>query len=316
MTSAPFWTRFDGQFAASIGSQLIAIAGIIVLALASARIVWLVAAGAEHQVSPPRASAVSGGPSVLADYSVLERITPFYRAGSQPVQATAIEIAPSEAEEAPETDLDMTLHGVIASGVDAGRAVISVSSGEQIRYAIGDDIEDASGVSIHRIFADGVLINRSGEIERLPFRGDGALSAISLVGDAEPDLRGTQAAASPPTEASLASTSPPAPTRPSPTKASAQLTRTEVFDLAAGIWFDPNTGQAGPGFAVFPTRNAALFQKAGLRPGDIVREAGGVLLTSEADFAQLLADLENQSSLDLLLIRNEAERLLTIRLSD
>ena len=173
--------RFDSDVLASAAARLLAVAGVIGLALALSKVFWLIAAGPGHEVGIPRAGLAAEGPAILADYSIIERVTPFAGVG---VVAPLSDQSESSFSSAPETDLDLTLHGIIVSGEDAGRAVISSSESSQKRYAIGDAVDGAGGATISRIFGDTVLLDRAGVIERLEFTENGELGAIQLVNGA------------------------------------------------------------------------------------------------------------------------------------
>lgn len=310
VTAQSLIDRIDGESAASLAANTLIVAGLIGLAIALSKLFWLAVAGASHQVSMTRAGSDAALPSVQADYSLIERVTPF----QSTIPLSQILAEPEATfSSAPETDLDLTLHGIIVSGEDAGRAMISSANAPQKRYAIGDAVDGADGAKISRIFADTVLLDRAGVVERLEFSSDGALGAIQIIGE--------EASASEPAP----ETSSPAPPATEPTTsvrgsaenpiaASSRLSRSELLLLAESIRLDPNTGDAGSGYSLFPTRNAELFNRAGLAPGDIAKAAGGITLADEADFSRLMSQLDETSSLELLLIRNGEYRLLTIGL--
>ncbi len=90
----------------------------------------------------------------MADRAMLAQFDPFFpaRAGS--------------GENLPITALPFTLHGVRSdSATGRGSAIIAAGDGQQMVYAVGEEIAD--GVSLAAIAADHVVLNRSGSREAL-----------------------------------------------------------------------------------------------------------------------------------------------------
>lgn len=314
MTRDAFFNGLDGQTLAGMAATAITIVGVIFSALALSNLTWSVLAGPGHAVELPSSGSAAPGASVRADYSILERMTPFQ--GTAPAMPETIE-QKMDSSQAPETDLDLVLHGIIASGEDAGRVVISSGEGLQKRYSIGDTVDGANGATVNRVYADSVLLDRDGSIERLPYSGDGTLGALQRLDDPSSNTTvqspTTRVSAAPP--ANEPSTEAPA-SAASAVRASARLSRNDFLTLAQSLRFDPDTGLETGGVSVFPTRNAELFQQAGLRPGDVVQSAGGIAVAGQADFTRLMAQVDTEKTIDLSLVRNGEQRLLTINIDD
>jgi len=88
-----------------------------------------------------------------------------------------------------------------------------------------------------------------------------------------------------------------------------------LLTLGQSIRLDSDTGGVSAGFSVFPTRNAQLLARAGLRSGDVLTHAGGVELRQESDLDRVLATLETERRISLRIVRNGRERGVTLRLS-
>lgn len=298
------------------------------LALAAARVTWIALAGAGHDVATPM---VASGPTARragadADLSILERVTPF-RAGP----ATADPQAEAEALAAPETELDLRLFGVRAGSDETGVAYIAAEGQEQAGYGVGDEIDGTDGVRLERIFSDSVLLRRNGQLERLMRGGEREGTGIVTLGGArQPAPEATRALASPgaPADAAVGTTGRSQAPDPSPSASNesdatesrrrlAFIGRAELLDLAQSIRLDPKTGGVeGGGFSVFPTRNAGLLAKAGLRPGDVVQRIGGIELTREADLGRVLSQLDGERRVDIRLVRDGERQILTLELED
>lgn len=86
---------------------------------------------------------------------------------------------------APNTTLDLTLQGILAaSDKSMARAIIMSGKRRTKLYSVGESIEGA-GVSIEKINAHEVLLNRNGAIESLPLKktkAGGSRSIISYSG--------------------------------------------------------------------------------------------------------------------------------------
>jgi len=107
--------------------------------------------------------AVAPGPASTAPSFRIEDVVAahlFGRVDVKPVASTA---------NAPETRLNMTLHGVIASEQEGStaRAIIEVAGKDSKSYRIGDRVE-GTDATVHGIEAKRVLLERNGVIESLP----------------------------------------------------------------------------------------------------------------------------------------------------
>ena len=67
--------------------------------------------------------------------------------------------------DAPATKLNLTLNGVLALGAGQGYAIIQDRSRKDVLYHI--DSEIISGVTLHSVYADYVLLSRAGRQEKL-----------------------------------------------------------------------------------------------------------------------------------------------------
>lgn len=300
-----------GRLNAVLAALVTALA-VILLALAAARLFWAVVAGPATDIAPP-SPAASRASAVNADFSVLERATPFRR-----MQAgTAVAATPDTvASDAPDTALSLTLHGVF--GLDeTAVAYISAGEGPQTAYRPGDRIDGLASVTVERILPDTVLLRREGRLERLTNRSP-TRAIIPLNGAPREPIDADVAEAVPfGTGADEAVEEAPAQPPPEPTRRlAARINRAELEELAASLRIDPKNNGLDHGVSVFPTRNAALMQRAGLRAGDVVQRIGGVRIDGEADLARIIAEVENETVIEVALVRSDQPHLLTLRLDN
>ena len=311
MTSVPFDFDTLGNGVVRHIPTVVSVSSVLVLGYAAATLFWHIYAGTSHLVSVSGVNTRAEQVLIAGDYSLLERATPFQSNADNSVVGLS---SPAETDviDAPETDLDLTLHGLIATGNDAGRAIISSENTAQKNYTIGDTVDNAGGAVISRIYADSVLLDRDGTVERLRLDDESALSPVNV------PATESQAQTAPPSLASSVDSTDSEDPRTSDTsnqlELSSLLTREELRSLVQNIRFDPDTGSVGRGLSIFPRRTPLLFRKAGLQAGDVLVNAGGAELNEAAELPQLLEQIDNETKFEVVLIRGSQEILLTIQI--
>ena len=131
--------------------------------MSSAKLVWSLFSG---DSSPNAASDVKTAPPKLAkppppkpDYG--SQIARLHLMGK-----ASIANNPAIADQnAPVTSLNLTLSGVLALGAGEGFAIIENETKKNNYYHIDDEI--TSGVTLHSVFPDYVLLARSGRTEKI-----------------------------------------------------------------------------------------------------------------------------------------------------
>src|SRR5690606_16645810 len=225
-----------------------------------------------------------------ADFSALEDSHLF---GEATVEAEPDEPVTSELD-APETTLPLTLTGVTADeNGKLSRAHIISGRSEQRTYAIGDEIENA-GATLHAVYRDRVIINRSGQLETLRFDETRTVSAASRI-----------ARPAPPPPPPAQETYPDTSLRDVVTENSASLTH--VFRMA------PHTdGGQIVGFRLNPGREREVFDALGLMPGDIVTEINGITLDAPDKALQVFEALGESTQASVTLLRDGVPNVLII----
>ncbi len=239
----------------------------VALAYRLAGLTWLVveapAPPAPEAAPSPAVTAARSGPGDLGA-----------RIGARHLFGRIDAPAPRSAVEAPETQLDLTLTGVVFTKEDPARAqaIIARGNADERRYRIGDELQ--GGARIEAIYRDRVLLRRGGRYEtlRLPRERVGEIgSSAGAAPHAAPD--------------------------------SAALSRT-VRHYRARLAEDPVGlarefpavavhGRDGSlrGYRVTGRDPAGLVEKAGLRPGDVVTAVNGVRLDDPQTSLRALRDL-------------------------
>ena len=291
---------------------------VLLLAFLVARFIWISQGGPQSlMTSPPMQGATSAHTYTQIDTTILLSSTPFRSVAPIPAMETIVE------EETPETELNLVLNGVRTDGDGEGVAFVTGENGQQRRYYRGDAVDGVSGVTIDRIYADGVILTRNGRVEKLTTKDQMGDRAIRPADESDLLSRENGGARQVNTQSS-GDTEPATEARKSQTveavqqssqihSHSAQLSRSEMLSFMQWARFDPQTQGNVPGVTVFPT-NSAIFKKSGLRSRDIIQNIAGVKMEAGVDYALLLQDIEAEEKIELRLLRNGAPVELTIRM--
>lgn len=184
----------------------------------------------------------------------------------------------SNLDAAPDTQLSLTLLGIFAgTRKEESRALIGQPNGDEKPYSIGQDV--VNGVSLEAIFADRVVLSRNGQLETLRLDKDKPGAEFTGGGNSE---GGSTPALGQVRQELLAD----------PNKA-AEYIRVQPV----------NVGGKMKGYRVYPGQNQALFNGAGLHPGDLVTAVNGVQLDDTQKAMQMLTDLSKAGSVSVVLDR-------------
>ncbi len=186
-------------------------------------------------------------------------------------------------EDAPESRLNLTLTGVLAShGAAPSRILVKGSGGEGEKiFASGQTLPGDAKIASVR--PDRVILEKNGHFETLKL----PRSVVPL------DGKSARAAAPPP-----------------PSEAAITLGRLqEQFqtqpDVVLGQFVVVPVNKDGVfgGYALQSARDPELLEKLGLVPGDVITKINGVALTSPMKGVEALASLGKSQSLHLTLLR-------------
>lgn len=269
---------------------LVQVALVLMLAATLAQLTWkLIPLPARSLAPPPVAfggAAARGdrGPGTGATWDIAR----WHLFGEKPVGREIPAV-----ESLPETQLNLTLSGVVASGgATGGGAIIAAPGGSEAFYAINAQLP--GGAILKEVHPDRVVLERNGRLETLRLPRDG----LGNLGGAAP---ATEAPAAPPSRAARTGAEAPPP-------ANLREFRDRVLSdpQSAGNLVQINPKSADGrfvGYELQPGQDAGLFARAGLAPGDIVTSVNGVRLDSPAKALSLLRGLSTAEE-----IRLEVER--------
>jgi len=264
------------------------VTGVLVIAIAYqlATLTWTLVPGSTPAVAPPSRSP---GGTITAprqtDYDVLKGLY------GEAAEQTEVVIAP--VVEAPDTTLSLTLRGILSKEDDpAGPngSVIIENRSESKTYYVGQQIEGADGATLHSVYSDRVLLNRSGRLETLRLPKD--LAASSPGGPM----------AMPPLPQAQGQT---APLRDVISQNAAKLT--DIIRPAPHV----QEGQI-VGFRVNPGRDRATFEALGFQPGDVVTDINGTVLDDVSQGLQIFQSLGEATQANVTVLRDGVPQVLVI----
>jgi len=208
-------------------------------------------------------------------------------------------------EDAPETNLKLTLTGVTASNVEARSAAIIQNNGVQEIYAIDESINGTRAV-LKKVYNDRVHIRHSGRLETLMLDGfdynesknkNNRTSGKTIAKNRGPIQNATEN------------------TRVD-NRSNAVLTK-QAQSLRKDINEDPGKitdylkispkredGQI-IGYRLMPGKNPEFFKTSGLKSGDVAIQMNGFDLSQPSEAAQALKALKQEQELSLLVKRND-----------
>lgn len=186
----------------------------------------------------------------------------------------------TDSRNAPTTSMAMVLAGTIANeDPKKGFALIGDSAASARVYAVGASLP--SGVRLHEVYRDRVIIDRSGALEALLLPRNAAVLG-----------------APPPTAARVQDT---------PLQAAQEALQRNPDALSEIVRAQP-VGDLGAGkirgVRVFPGRNTAAFSKLGLRAGDLVTSVNGTPLDDPNRALEIFATLQSVPEARVGVVRN------------
>jgi general secretion pathway protein C len=284
-TLAPLYQRYARWLPAALDLLLAAL-----IARLLAQLIWALVpapAAAAWHAAPVQAAAPD--PSSRVDLGRISSAQLFglYQAPANP--------ALDKIKSAPDTQLPLTLLGILANSKEKSRSRALISSGSDEKpYSVKDAV--TAGVTLTAIFVDRVVLSRNGQLETLrldkdqPSSNDAPLAVASS---------GDDSAAT-----SLAQI-----------RAQMLANPAKAQDYIRVQPAPSPTGNSQMGYRIYPGRDHSVFTAAGLRPGDVVTSINGVQLDDPAKSLQLLSDLSQANMVTLTVQRGGETQTVNVNLS-
>ncbi len=199
-----------------------------------------------------------------------------------------VKVAAPESADLPETNLKLTLRGVIASSEPSeARAIVADPSGKENFYKIDDKLP--GNAVLKEVHGDRIVIQRGVRYETLKL---------------PKELLGLSATSPAPRRAAQQST----PVRGGPLKSLGQVRDVLLNDpqrLADVLRIMPKRNKGRfVGYELQPGRDTQFLSRHGLMPGDVVTSINGVQLDSPVKGLSLMKDVSTMEMLDIEVERN------------
>ncbi|SET39648.1 type II secretion system protein GspC [Thalassotalea agarivorans] len=214
-------------------------------------------------------------------------------------------------ESAPETRLNISLSGLVASDDPSVAAAIITSSGAQETYGVGEKIK-GTRATLERVLPDRVLIKQSGKLETLMLDGfDYETSASSNNSSARASSTQSRGVSNARTMPNNREIGPSVRTQSSDAfRASAQSLRDDLKDdpgkISDYLKISPKKENGEIiGYLLRPGKNRDFFNEAGLKSGDIATSVNGLDLTNPMEAAEALRQIRSESQIALMVRRGE-----------
>lgn len=267
------------QRRAAMAVQLLAL---VLLAATLANLTWRLIPAGKEPIVPAAQTPVAGAahPS--------QNIAQWHLFGVKPAG-----LPTGSVESLPETNLNLTLRGVIATSPDGkgGGAIIGVPSGTEDYYPLNAQLP--GGAVLAEVYPDRVVLDRGGRLETLRLPRDTLQSAGPEEGqqtqlEGAPSLRQYR-----------------------------DMLVTNPQQFADMVKVAPRSeGGRFIGYEIQSGRDAALFDRLGLAPGDVVTAVNGITLDSPAKAMGILRTLSGSEDVRVDIVRNGVPESLTISLRD
>jgi general secretion pathway protein C len=294
-----------------IGSQLPIVVTLLLILLVSrqaANFTWSLIPAPDTPYNVPPVSAVRSTEQISSqtDLDRLDKVAELHLFGV----AGAPKAAAKVDAKAPETHLNLTLHGVfVADDPKQGAAIISTGSVQKY-HKVGGAV--MSGVTLQAVFSDRVVLLRNGQSEVLRFPKVKQSSLLQSSSVSSNRSRGRI----PSNSRAMLGPGSPASSRGANLSRYRDMLREEPLKIFEHVRFVPVKSRDGmKGYRILPQKNRALYNQLGVRPSDLVTAVNGVSLTNDKEAMKLIDQLKDAQSLQVDIIRNGQPRSLSFDLN-
>ncbi len=189
--------------------------------------------------------------------------------------------------DAPETRLNLVLKGVLATNpMEYGSAIIALGkNGKEDTYAPGDKISSAT---VKEIYADRVILERSGKLETLRMPKD---KSAALIRTAAPVSKQVMASGPGAVLSNIRK----------------QIIKNPTSFGKFAIPIPVKENGVVKGYRLQPQGDRSLFDAVGLNPSDVIVAVNGIGLNNPANGLKALRALQRAKSVKLTVLRNGAE---------
>jgi general secretion pathway protein C len=243
------------------------------------------------ELSPAPPAIPQDPPKPLSYYSIIDQRDIFNSVKPEPAH---VEAAP-----VPTTPLKLKLWGVAVHDKGDSYAIIEDESTRDKKQGLFriDEQVGSTGAVVKTVEWDRVVLTRNGQDEILELEQ----------GDARPSAAGPQVAAPrmPPPPASDAHVQSTGENEFTIDRAEVDSALENMSQLFTQIRAVPHfEGGKSIGFRLFAIRSGSIFDKIGLKNGDVIQRINGSEMSDPSRALQLLQELRNESDLSVEVVRN------------
>ena len=268
---------------------------VVYLIAYAAEIVWRIVPAPEQSTTQISQTATASNASgkTQVNINAIKQLKLF----GDPQAVEVVEEAPV-IESAPETKLNLTLTGLVASTTETEGAAIIEHKSEQNTYGRGDKVDDTS-VIVKEVKRDRIIIDNNGRFETLMLDGHDFEEANKLAARQSNQVKPGTA---PPQKKIRVPTSRKFDEEKAEMARSLRASPTKFTDFISIQPFRKAGKIAG--YKVNPGREPALFQAAGLKANDVLTEINGLDLTDVQQSMQAMNMLRTADFLQITVSRN------------
>jgi general secretion pathway protein C len=210
-------------------------------------------------------------------------------------------------KKAPETRLNLTLHGVFVADEPENGAAIIAKGSTQKYHKVGTAV--MSGVTLQAVFTDRVVLLRKGQSEvlRFPKIKNNSAPSKRRIGKSTKRSASIKDSFGPGSRLSGRSTN------LSKYRDMLQQEPLKVFEYVRFVPVKSRDGMKG--YRILPQKNRELYNQLGVRPSDLVTAVNGVPLTNDREAMKLMDQLKDATNLQVDIVRNGQSRTLSFDLN-
>ncbi|UAA38913.1 type II secretion system protein GspC [Paraneptunicella aestuarii] len=271
---------------------------VVYLVMLAAEITWRFIPEPEQEASAQNQQSARNTPrnnqQQSANINGIQRLNLFGNAEEKPVKQEVV------VTDAPQTNLNLTLTGVVSSTETQAGAAIIANKGTQVTYGIGEKVE-GTNATVHEVYEDRIIIQNGSRMETLMLEGEDFEKLVDeqVAREVEPEREVLNKYRSP------------VPLKELNDVRNKPLQFVDYIDIQVV----QNEGDV-EGFRVNPGKDKSLFSEGFLQPNDIITSINGLDLTDQEQAKQMFEVLTRAQQLQITLMRNGIEEEVLIELPE
>lgn len=285
-------------------AQAISVLFLIYVAFMAAKITWLVVPQQSIERNNPITKRIVSKSNSTAsiNISALQALNLFGQYNKPATDSVAVQVT-----DAPETRLQLTLSGIVASDHAETAAAIIENKGKQETYGIGDVIQ-GTRASLEQVLIDRVFIKQSGRLETLMLDGADFNQPAQSIANVKANVTANNNSATPQNNTSKSKPSVVDHRSNKELSANVQRLRADLNSNPGKITDYLSISPANKdgkviGYRLSPGKSPEFFKLSGLKSGDIAVQMNGHDLLLPAELAQAMSALKTESDISLLVDR-------------